>query len=268
MFRFVKTGLLVSLLTIQVQSSVSFGIDTFSPNLTGTFENNTGDTLTFDKAYSVSDFSTMKNFKGWLDIKNPNSWLPSIKLEASTYNTNSQEHGDAGVQYFDLFGFQVQLDGSYDITSEINLKTMDVVLYYDFVLPSGIAFDIGVDAKWLEAKLDYMLQEYVAVESLFTITPDPIYGNEKVDRTLVPLLYCGIDIPFADNSFVVALSGSGIQYNGDQLYDIRTGVKYILGNGLGIEAGYQRVVLKTENLGNFKIDTKTDFVYYGLLYRF
>jgi hypothetical protein len=76
----------------------------------------------------------------------------------------------------------------------------------------------------------------------------------------------GIDVPTTDLSFQV--EGNYVSYDGNQLYDVEAGIRYLFALGAGLEIGYKVLKVKIDDVDDFSMDTDYNGVYGKVVWDF
>lgn len=184
-------------------------------------------------------------YSAYLALEHPIPVLPNVLLQYTNMDVDASGFLD-----------NVEFDGinySGDVDSSIDISHTDVTLYYE-LLDNWVNLDLGLTGR--------VFQNGVEITDVAT----GITGSLDIDY-VIPLLYAEarFDLPLTGLS--LGVSGNGVTYDGDTLYDIKATVSYEFVFGLGVEAGYRDFELDYDDDTEFA-DVTIDGAFAGLFWDF
>ncbi|NOZ91128.1 MAG: TIGR04219 family outer membrane beta-barrel protein [Epsilonproteobacteria bacterium] len=185
-------------------------------------------------------------------LEHPIPVIPNIKVGYTDFSHS----GDGTPSTSFTFGGE-NYTTSANITSDFNLKMYDITLYYE-LLDNWLNLDAGINVKYIDGD--------ISVDGRDS-TGKPIH--ESTDFELpIPMLYAKakIDIPTTDLSFQA--EGNYVNYDGNTLYDLEAGVRYLFALGFGVEAGYKTLKIKIDDVDDFSMDTDFNGFYGKVVWDF
>jgi outer membrane protein len=184
-----------------------------------------------------------------LKLEHPLPVLPNIML---AYTKNSND-GTGTISRNFTFG-DVTFNASERVYTKTQLDSYDLTLYYE-IIDTGFDLDLGLTARYIDG--------YAEVTSLTTGL-----GDRADFEVVLPLVYANVNIPLPLTSLEVSLSGSGITYDSNTLYDIQAALRYRLAMGLGLEGGYRAQKIKIDDIDNTSADIDIDGFFFGISWDF
>lgn len=213
------------------------------------------DAWRYDNQLEVAQAGTQKqSFKGdtqtaaaiQLAIEHPLPFVPNIKLRYVPIELNA--HTNTAAFVFNNTPYA----GSVDLS--LSAKQTDLILYYE-LLDNIVSVDAGIAAKQLKGD--------ITVSNL--ITKDRIVFNETL-----PLVYLAASVKLPFTGLSVNTEGTGIQYQGSSLSDLKAEIRYDLVKTLpmdiGLKLGYrkQNINLKDIEHTDAKLDVKGPYLGLGI----
>jgi outer membrane protein len=222
--------------------SVYGGIESWRADPTGTF----GDSQLTSASFNFDD-QTATNF--YLGFEHPMPLIPNLKLRKDSIDLA----GQATVTGFVLGG--KPLTGTVDST--VKLEQTDLILYWELLDLDLFSFDVGFNAKYIEADL--------SADDGTTRATDSFKG-------WVPMAYLAAEVSLPGLPLSLWTEGSYISYSGDTFYDARAAIKYTLIDSLpmdlSLSLGYRAFELKVDDLDDVFADMDFTGYYAGMELRF
>lgn len=181
-------------------------------------------------------------------FEHPIPIIPNIKVGYSNFGHN----GSGLVNSNFNFAGQTYTVGS-NIDSNFDLKMYDLALYYE-LLDNWINLDVGVNVKYVDGSVSVISDTGLSEVTDFQVPIPMLYARAR------------FDVPTTDVSFQV--EGNYVTYDGSTLYDAEAGVRYTLGLGLGIEAGYKMMKLELDNVDDLSMSSDFSGAYGKLVWDF
>lgn len=175
----------------------------------------------------------------WADLEHPVPLLPNVRLEYANLKTS----GDKVLTRNLTYGGSTYT-ASTRVTSNGSVKQSDLILYYAPV-NNWLKLDLGLDVKYLDMQ--------------FRLS-DSGQTTQAKGTTVVPMLYGKASFQIPATSLSLGVAGSYIGYAGSSFSDIRARAAYLVGDHIGVEAGYRRIRLKVDSSS---IDPNGDFNFGG-----
>ena len=187
-------------------------------------------------------------FKGKLE--HPIPMLPNLML-AYTKNRND---GTGTISRSFNFG-RFTFTASEEIYTKTQLDSYDATFYYEVLDAAAFDLDLGLTLRYIDG--------YAEVTSLTTGLSD------RADfDVILPLAYANAEIPLPFPGLEAAISGSGITYDSNTLYDIEAALRYRLAMGLGLEGGYRAQKIEIDDVDDTSADIDIDGFFFGVNWEF
>lgn len=186
----------------------------------------------------------------YTDLQHSIPVIPNLRLEYTdlSYKGATNKTISFGSQTFNLG----------EVDSEINLKSLDAILYYNLIDKGGLNADLGLDFKYLDGDTSVSNSGITEKANIEVVIPH-LYANVRYDFS------CGAGIE---------LEGKYLEYDGAKSYDYMAKIDYKVFKGLALEGGYKEVGVKIPQsfADDYNVDTTLDFKfsgpYAGLNYKF
>ena len=194
----------------------------------GYWDSQMGGTILADGISLEDDLNIAGNSSNhvWFALEHPVPLLPNIRIAA----TQLEDSGDGTIsQDFVFLGTNYTV--SQQVYTEIDLTHADVTLYYE-IIDIGMDLDIGVTARWIDAKL--------TIED-FTESADVV----------IPMIYARAKVGLPFSGGYIAGDVNTAKYRGNGLTDYTVKVGWETENFIfpefGIEVGYRDFSLKADD---------------------
>jgi outer membrane protein len=187
----------------------------------------------------------------YMAFEHPLPLIPNIKLQRTTMDTSGNVLLDRNF----VFGGKLFSINS-EATSDVQLTTTDVILYYELFDNDLISFDVGLNAKYIDGEL------------LVTDKNDPtVIGREEFSGP-IPMFYSRLAVGLPLTGFGAFVEGSFLSVDDHTLSDYQAAITYSLMENLAIDVtfqlGYRAVSLELEDLDGIYSDLEFKGAYAGL----
>jgi outer membrane protein len=207
--------------------------------------------------FSEDGTNTEFNFKDqsqpnlYVAFEHPLPLIPNIKLQRTEMETS----GDVLLDRNFVFGGKLFSINS-EATSDVQLTTTDIILYYELFDNDLISFDVGLNAKYIDGEL------------LVTDKDDPTVNGREEFSGPIPMFYSRLAVGMPLTGFGAFVEGSFLSVDDHTLSDYQAAITYSLIENLAIDVtfqlGYRSVSLELEDLDGIYSDLKFKGAYAGL----
>ena len=184
-------------------------------------------------------------------FEHPIPLIPNIKVQRTEMNTQ----GDTNLTTNFTFGGQLFTMNS-DATSDVELTSTDIILYYELFDNDLISFDIGLNAKYLDGTL------------VVTEKDNPDSTAMEEFSGAVPMLYSRLELGIPFTGFGAFAEGSYLSVDDHSLTDYQAAITYSLMENLALDVtfqvGYRTVTLELEDLDNIYSDLEFKGAFAGI----
>ena len=197
-----------------------------------TYKSTNSNDLKNDLGFSKDSFPYM-----YVDIKHPLRIIPNFKIEYTNINYSGSK--DKTIEFMNR---TINLG---TVESELNLKTLDGIAYYNVIKKGGLDIDLGIDVKYIEEE---------------SSTKNHNRTLEEDIKIAIPHLYANVRYDFSCGAGIEA-EGKYIKYKEAKSYDYNLKVDYKIIKGLKLEAGYKEIGLDVPESFSNDYDLTTTFNY-------
>lgn len=187
----------------------------------------------------------------YVAFEHPLPLIPNVKLQRTTMDTS----GDVLLERNFVFGGKLFSINS-EATSDVQLTTTDVILYYELFDNDLISFDVGLNAKYIDGEL------------LVTDKDDPTVNGREEFSGPIPMFYSRLAVGLPLTGFGAFVEGSFLSVDDHTLSDYQAAITYSLIENLAIDVtfqlGYRAVSLELEDLDGIYSDLEFKGAYAGL----
>ena len=164
-------------------------------------------------------------YNAYFQLEHPIPVLPNLMVSHTKIDADARGFLDDVV--FDGVTYAGNVRSSLDITHT------DATFYYE-LLDNWVNLDLGLTGRYFPEGVE------------ITDETTGVTGSLDLDY-VIPMLYAEarFDLPLTGLS--LGISGNGVTYDDDTLYDVKVTVGYTFAFGLGIEAGYRAFDLDYED---------------------
>jgi outer membrane protein len=159
--------------------------------------------------------------------------IPNIKVQKTEMDTR----GDVTIDSNFNFGGQQFLISS-DATTDVQLTSTDIILYYELFDNDLVSFDFGINAKYIEG------------EFVITDKSDPSQNGREDFSGPIPMLYSRLAVGLPFTGFGAYVEGSYLSLDDNTLSDYQAVITYSLMENLAIDltfqVGYREVTLELD----------------------
>ncbi|MEA2018146.1 MAG: TIGR04219 family outer membrane beta-barrel protein [Campylobacterota bacterium] len=173
--------------------------------------------------------------------------IPNIKLQQTNFSTKADGKMSKNATFAgETFGL------NDDVLTYLKLNQTDLVLYYR-LLDNWLNLDTGLMIKSIDGNIN--------------IKSTSANANESFD-VIIPMLHVRgqLDLPFSGLSAEAEINY--IKYMGNNLSDVKVGVKYEFNSGFGLSAGYKAQKLEIDDINDIYGAVNNSGIYTGLYYHF
>jgi outer membrane protein len=246
-----KTALSIGLLA----TCVSFS--SHADTLFGLYVGAQGWNMKTTGGFSQDGTNTRFNFEDetkpsfYAAFEHPIPLIPNIKLQKTEMDTN----GDVTLVGNFTLGDEL-FSINTDVSSNVQLSSTDIILYYELFDNDLISFDIGLNAKYIDGEL------------LVIAKDDPtLIGREEFSGP-VPMVYSRLALGMPLTGFGAFVEGSFLSLDDHTLTDYQAAITYSLIENLAIDVtfqvGYRAFTLELEDLEGIYSDLEFKGAYAGL----
>jgi outer membrane protein len=184
-------------------------------------------------------------------LEHPVPLIPNIKLQRTDMNTL----GDTNLNSNFTFGGKLFTLNS-DATTDVQLSSTDIILYYELFDNDLISFDVGVNAKMIDGEL------------LVTDKDDPTLTAFEEFSGPVPMAYSRLELGLPFTGFGAFAEGSFLSVDDHTLSDFQAAITYSLMENLALDVtfqvGYRAVSLELEDLDDIYSDLEFKGAFAGI----
>ncbi|MDX1536760.1 TIGR04219 family outer membrane beta-barrel protein [Arsukibacterium sp.] len=208
---------------------VYVGGDGWRTDVTGSFGNS--------EPAPAFNFDSKTQGSYFIALEHPIPVLPNIRLAHNQLDA-------AGVTLIDgQFSFGGEnFAVNTTVANQVDLTNTDIVLYYEILDNSVVAFDLGVNAKHINGSASVVDQ-----------AQNGLQGEESVSQWL-PLVYVNSKVGLPLTGLDVFAQGSYIGWSDSRMYDVQAGLGYEIVDTLAVDirfkVGYRAVNLRLDDLDN------------------
>ncbi|MBL4630272.1 MAG: TIGR04219 family outer membrane beta-barrel protein [Paraglaciecola sp.] len=169
----------------------------------------------------------------YVAFEHPIPLIPNIKIQKTEMDTA----GDVTLDTNFTFGDEI-FPISSEVTTNVQLTTTDIILYYEFFDNDLISFDFGINAKYIEG------------EFLITDKTDPSKFELEDFSGPIPMLYSRLAFGVPFTGLGAFVEGSFLSIDDNTLLDYQAVITYSLIENLAIDVtfqvGYRAVTLELD----------------------
>jgi outer membrane protein len=246
-----KTALSIGLMAIFANFS------SHADTLLGLYVGAQGWNMETSGGFSQDGANTRFNFEDeakpsvYVAFEHPIPLIPNIKLQKTEMDTNGDVTLDANFTFGDkLFSI------NSDVTSNVQLGSTDIILYYELFDNDLISFDVGLNAKYIDGELMVIAKD------------DPTLSGREEFSGPVPMLYSRLALGLPLTGFGAFVEGSFLSLDDHTLTDYQAAITYSLIENLAIDVtfqvGYRAFILELDDLDDIYSDLEFKGVYAGL----
>lgn len=184
-------------------------------------------------------------------LEHPIPLIPNIKVQRTVMDTQ----GDTSLNSNFTFGGQLFTVDS-DATTDVELTTTDIILYYELFDNDLISFDVGLNAKYIDGVL------------LVTEKDNPNSTAMEEFSGPVPMLYSRLELGLPFTGFGAFAEGSFLNVDDHSLTDYQAAITYSLMENLALDVtfqvGYRAVSLELEDLDDIYSDLEFKGAFAGI----
>jgi len=248
--------LLMGALAISCLGAFSVSADTVLGGYVGAQAWNMETTGGFASRDAVANFAFEDKTQGILfaALEHPIPLIPNIKLIRTGMDTNGLTQLSSEVSFG---GELFTVDSS--VSSDIQLTTTDIILYYEILDNELISLDVGINGKYIDGIA--MLAE--------------LNGQRQATQDfsgIIPMIYSKIALGIPATGLGFYAEGSYVSYDDNSLSDFQAGITYSfvesLALDMSVQAGYRQTVLELDDLDDIYTDLEFSGVFVGLEFDF
>jgi outer membrane protein len=187
----------------------------------------------------------------YVAFEHPLPLVPNIKIQKTEMDTS----GDVFLERDFTFGSQLFSINS-EATSDIQLSTTDIILYYELFDNELISFDVGLNAKYIDGEL------------LVTDKNDPTVNGQQEFSGPIPMLYSRLAVGIPLTGLGAFVEGSFLSIDEHTLSDYQAAITYSLLDNIAIDVtfqlGYRVLSLELQDLDNIFSELEFKGAYAGL----
>ena len=197
------------------------------------------------------DFEDKGQPNFYVAFEHPVPLIPNLKLQKTVMDTS----GDVFLERNFTFGGKLFAIDS-EATSDVQLDSTDIILYYELFDNDLISFDVGLNVKYIDGEL------------LVTDKDDPTVNGREEFSGPIPMFYSRLALGLPLTGFGAFAEGSFLSVDDHTLSDYQAAITYSLMENFAIDLtfqlGYRSVSLELEDLDGIYSDLEFKGVYAGL----
>lgn len=222
------------------------GANVWNMQVNGGFSN---DSLVTDFAFEDETTSSF-----YIALEHPIPIIPNIKLVRTEMDTSGV------VALTSEFRFEGELfTQDSNLSTDIELSTTDIILYYEILDNDLVSFDLGLNGKLLDG--NFAVSE---IDGVRTAASD--YS------VVVPMVYSKLEVGIPATGISAYIEGSYLSLDDNTLSDFQAAIAYSfiesLALDISVEAGYRETSLELEDVDDIYTDLTFSGVYVGLEFDF
>lgn len=202
-----------------------------------------------DSATLLTEFNFSQETQGsyYLAFEHPIPLIPNAKIIHSEMDTQG------GVTLVGDFSFAGETFRSgTSVNTDVELVNTDYVLYYELFDNDLIAFDLGLNGKYIDGSL---------------LVTDKQTASMRNFSGIVPMLYSRVEVGLPFTGLGAYVEGSYLSFN-HTLYDYQAAITYTFIDSLAVDMtaqfGYRSVSLELDGLDSIHSDINFDGLFAGL----
>jgi outer membrane protein len=199
------------------------------------------------------NFEEEGNTSFYAALEHPIPLVPNIKLVRTTLNTS----GTSVIESQFDFGDEVFLENT-TISNEVDLTTIDYILYYEILDNDLVSIDIGISGKQLDGEL-------------FVADANGHSAQQDVD-VIIPMGYAKIQVGLPFTGLSINGEGSMLAIGDDSFSDYQIALSYsfveTLALDMSIQAGYRSTEIDLNDVEDIYVDLQFDGAYIGIEFDF
>ncbi|MEG3767003.1 TIGR04219 family outer membrane beta-barrel protein [Alteromonas sp. 14N.309.X.WAT.G.H12] len=224
------------------------GAQGWGTNASGGFADNS----TFSSGSSMADFNfdTQANFSFYAAVEHPLPLIPNVKLSI----TSLDSEGVTTLQSSFNFDGDLYSSGS-KVRSEAELKSTDIILYYEIFDNDLVSLDVGLNGKYIDG-------------TMYVKDTDSNTESEQAFSGIVPMVYSRVQVGLPFTGLGVYAEGSYLSFDDHKMSDYQVAVTYSFIESLAVDmtfqAGYRSVDIDIDDLDGVYTDMTVDGPFAGL----
>ncbi|WIO73411.1 TIGR04219 family outer membrane beta-barrel protein [Porticoccaceae bacterium LTM1] len=204
-----------------------------------------------DTDFSTLGFDDEKNNVLYVALEHPVPLVPNIMLKQTDLSTTGNATLAGDVQFDDI-----NFTSGEALMTDFDLTQTDATFYYEIL------------DNWLNLDLGLTLRQYKG-----DLTAMSMSESETIDLdTLLPMGYVKGQIDLPLTGFSLKADANVISYSGDSITDFSAAVawkaSFLVAFDVGVEAGYRRLNLDLDDLGDLETNLTIDGPYVGFTAHF
>jgi outer membrane protein len=197
------------------------------------------------------NFEDQTNASVYVALEHPIPLIPNVKLQRSTMDNAG------GTTLTGNFAFGDELFAmNTNVTTDVQLSTTDVILYYEFFDNSLVSFDLGINAKYVDGDL------------LVLATDDPSQSAMESFSGPVPMVYSRVAVGLPFTGLGLYAEGSFLSIDDHSVTDYQVALTYsVLDNvavDMTLQLGYRAFTLELDDLDDIYSDLEFKGAFAGL----
>ncbi|ALS99004.1 TIGR04219 family outer membrane beta-barrel protein [Lacimicrobium alkaliphilum] len=235
--KIIATAAVVASLWMPVQADTLLGLyvgaQAWRSDVSGGFGNSS--------AVTDFDFEQETNSSLYVALEHPVPLLPNIKIRRETLNSSGATTLDTDF----TFAGQTYPQGSA-LAMGGDIDSTDYVLYYEIFDNDLISFDLGLNARDLDGRIDV------------SVASDSNAMSSQAFSGIIPLLYTRVQVGTPVGGLGFAAQGSFLAIDDSSLYDYQAALTYRWLDNLAVdmtfELGYRALRLELDDVDNLYTD--------------
>lgn len=210
-----------------------------------------GDIGITDTDFSALGFGDEKNNVLYIALEHPVPLIPNVMLKQTDLSSRGNAMLTDDVQFDDI-----NFSSGDSLMTDFDLTQTDATFYYE-VLDNWLNLDVGLTVRQYKGDLTAM----------------SVSESETVDLdTVLPMGYVKGQIDLPLTGFSLKADANVISYSGDSITDFSAAIawqaSFLVAFDVGVEAGYRRLNLDLDDLGDLETDLTIDGPYVGITAHF
>lgn len=196
------------------------------------------------------NFDDETNGAAYIAVEHPVPFLPNLKVNYTGLDTSGVTNLESS------FTFDGNLyTAESDVTTNADITSTDIILYYELFDNDLISFDLGLNGKYIDGTL---------------IVEDQASNTRGVEEFsgVVPMVYSRVQVGLPFTGLAAYAEGSYLSFDDHTLSDYQIALTYSFIESLAVDMtlqlGYRNVQVDIEDLDDVYADMEYDGAFAGL----
>ncbi|WP_218313100.1 TIGR04219 family outer membrane beta-barrel protein [Alteromonas antoniana] len=196
------------------------------------------------------NFDDETNGAAYIAVEHPVPFLPNLKVNYTGLDTSGVTNLESS------FTFDGNLyTAESDVTTNADITSTDIILYYELFDNDLISFDLGLNGKYIDGTL---------------IVEDQASNTRGVEEFsgVIPMVYSRVQVGLPFTGLAAYAEGSYLSFDDHTLSDYQIALTYSFIESLAVDMtlqlGYRNVQVDIEDLDDVYADMEYDGAFAGL----